>query len=326
MRLLVRSIDFAARTVRVETDRSSGAPGRERLSEFLACCSDLGFSAVEIRPASNGRRRSGDKSEYRFVFTNLTTILDDLTAAVLICGSAMSLDQRTLSHLRLCLYELAANTAEHASFAGASPEIRVEIAAERNRIDVGYRDNASEFSTIREGRFDIGERIRGKSKRGLGLFLLGRMTVGLKYARETGWNRTRFAIRRTNGIVCDLYRRLDMNELDITVDRTGAPNTAVLRPAGSINSSTVAKLDESINDLVHEGRATVVLDLSATNFISSSGVGLLVGTVQTLREKDGDLVLMNLSKLVNDIFDVLNIKGYFRIIKDVSELKTGARS
>jgi anti-sigma B factor antagonist len=325
MRLLVRSIDFAARTVRVEADRSSGAPGGERLSEFLACCSELGFSPVVIRPAA-GRRRSGAKNEYQLAFTNLTTVLDDLTAAILICGIAMTLDQRTLSHLRLCLYELAANTVEHASFRGATREIRVEIAAERNKIEVDYRDNAAEFSTIHEGRIDIGDRIRGKSKRGLGLFLLGRMTMGLKYERESGWNRTRFAIRRTNGIVYDLYRRLDMNELDITVDRTGSPDTAVLRPVGSINSSTVAKLDASINDLVREGRSTIVLDLSATDFISSSGVGLLVGTVQTLRERNGDLVLMNLTKLVNDIFDVLNIKTHFRIIKDVKELRTSVRS
>lgn len=117
-----------------------------------------------------------------------------------------------------------------------------------------------------------------------------------------------------------------MNELAITVNRAVSPHIAVVTPAGSINSSTVAKLDTSINDLVHEGRSTIVLDLSATDFISSSGVGLLVGTVQTLREKNGDLVLMNLTKLVNDIFDVLNIKVYFRIITDVNELKAGARS
>jgi len=35
---------------------------------------------------------------------------------------------------------------------------------------------------------------------------------------------------------------------------------------------------------------------------------------------------MNLPKLVNDIFDVLNIKMHFRIIKDLSELKAGTRS
>ncbi|MBP2681118.1 MAG: anti-sigma factor antagonist, partial [Candidatus Krumholzibacteriota bacterium] len=263
-------------------------------------------AAGSVRAAATpDRRESGDRPEYRVIFTNLATALDDLTAAVLIGGAVLSLDQRTLAHLKLCLYELTANTVEHARFEGAQPEIRVEIVAGKNRIDVEFRDNAAEFSTIRERRIDIGERIRGKNKRGLGLYLLGRMTTGLRYERESEWNRTRFSISRTKRFVYDLYRRLNMNELAITVDRTASSDTAVVKPAGSINSSTVAKLDASINDLVHEGRATIVLDLSATDFISSSGVGLLVGTVQTLREKNGDLVLMNMTKLVNDIFDVL---------------------
>lgn len=369
MRLVVRSIDFAEKAVSVEVGRAFGVSGFERVAGLLGCCSDLGYSRVELRhparlsralselirklertatlptvalvreeeappaaaeplPSSGavGLQASDEKVEYRFVFSKLSAVLDDLTAAVLIAGVAMPLDQRALAHLRLCLYELAANTVEHARFGDALPEIRVEIVADRNRIEVDYRDNAAGFSTIHQGRIDIGEKIRGKSKRGLGLYLLGRMTTGLKYERESGWNRTRFAINRTKRVVHELYRRLDMIELAITVDRSDSRDTAVIKPAGSINSSTVAKLDASINDLVHEGRTTIVLDLSATDFISSSGVGLLVGTVQTLREKNGDLVLTNLSKLVNDIFDVLNIKSYFRIIRDLSELKTGARS
>jgi anti-anti-sigma factor len=117
-----------------------------------------------------------------------------------------------------------------------------------------------------------------------------------------------------------------MNELEITVTRSESRDSVVVRPAGSINSTTVAQLDATINDLVNQRSTMIVLDLSGTNFISSSGVGLLVGTVDFLRKKNGDLVLMNLPKLVNDIFDVLNIKQHFRIIKDLTELKAGART
>jgi len=117
-----------------------------------------------------------------------------------------------------------------------------------------------------------------------------------------------------------------MNELAITVERTQSGDIVVLKPTGSINSSTIAKLDAAIVDLLYDEPATIVLDLSAMDFISSSGAELLLGTAQTLREKNGDLVLMNLSKLVNDIFDVLNIKSYFRVIKDLSDLKAGVKS
>jgi anti-sigma B factor antagonist len=116
-----------------------------------------------------------------------------------------------------------------------------------------------------------------------------------------------------------------MNNLSIVAMRTDSPETVVLKSSGSINSSTVPQLDSSFNALLRNGQNTIVLDLSETEFISSSGVGLLLGTVSSLRETNGDLVLMNPSKLVNDILDVLNIKMHFRIIKDVNELKVGAR-
>jgi anti-anti-sigma regulatory factor len=48
--------------------------------------------------------------------------------------------------------------------------------------------------------------------------------------------------------------------------------------------------------------------------------------VSSLREKGGDLVLMNIPNLVNDIFDILNIKMHFRLIDDLSELKVVAKS
>ena len=300
-----------------------------RLPKMTLVRKDEGTSPIAApgRIGCTGRRREGGESvEYRFVFANLSTVLDDLTSAVLLAGFALPLDDGTLARLRLCLYELAANTVEHGEFGGEPPEIRVSLVAERTRIAVEYKDNAAAFSTVHAGSIDIGEQIKGRSKRGLGLILLGRMASALRYERNTVWNHTSFAITRTKQFVSDLHRRLEMNELAITVTRTESRDTVVLKPAGSINSSTVAQLDASINDLIRQGQTTIVLDLSATDFVSSSGVGLLVGTLAALREKNGDLVLMNLPKLVNDIFDVLNIKIHFRIIKELSELKAGARA
>ena len=116
-----------------------------------------------------------------------------------------------------------------------------------------------------------------------------------------------------------------MNEINITVTPTDCRDTVVVKPAGSVNSSTVPQLDACLNRLIQNGQTTIVVDLSETEFISSSGVGLLLGTVSALRDKGGDLLLMKLPKLVNDIFEVLNIKMHFRILKNLDELKVGSK-
>jgi anti-sigma B factor antagonist len=115
-----------------------------------------------------------------------------------------------------------------------------------------------------------------------------------------------------------------MNGLSIAVRRTDSPEIVVLGLSGSINSSTVPQLDSSFNALLRNGHRTIVLDLSKTEFISNSGVTLLVGIMSSLREMEGDLVLMNPSKLVSDILDVLNLRARFRIIEDLDDLTVGA--
>ncbi len=268
----------------------------------------------------------GKSMEYRIACRGLRNTLDDLTLALLIVGFSVPLDETSLAYLRLCFYELGANTVEHGRFNGIDPEIRVNLIVRQDRVELEYRDNAGAFSTSRPAPVDIAEKIKRRSKRGLGLTLLNKLSDDLTYEREGGWNRTTITIGRKEQLPFDLNRRMKMNDLSITVGRTGSPEVVVLKLSGSINSQTVPQLDATFSEHTSAGRNTIVLDLSATDFISSSGVGLLIGTASLLRDKNGDLVLMNLPKLVNDIFDVLNIKMHFRIIKDLSELKVGAKA
>lgn len=286
----------------------------------------------ETRPAGScgfvrtGRHRGpGESVEYEFVCGDMSRVLDDLAAAVLLAGHAAPLDEDSLSRLRLCLYELGANTVEHGNFDGATPEIRVSIVMGEDCIIAKFSDNAAGFSTLRRHNIDVAEKISRRSKRGLGLFLLNQMTDGLSYERDSSWNRTRLIIRRDKEAKCQWNRRTDMTELKITVTPTDCRETVVVRPAGSINSTTVPQLDACINRLIQSGQTTIVVDLSETEFISSSGVGLLLGTVSGLRDRGGDMLLMKLPRLVSDIFDVLNIKMHFRILSDLSELEAEAK-
>ncbi len=264
--------------------------------------------------------------EYRLRCDDLSNVLSHLVTTVLLIGSSLTLDDESVSYLRLCVYELGVNTVEHGAFRTKRPEIGMTLAVKNDCIDVTYSDNAEEFSTASTNTVDIADRIRRRNKRGLGLYLLQRIATGLEYERESGWNHTRFTIKRRTLGSYDLNRRTDMNNLSITVIPTDSNDTVVLRPSGSINSTTVPQLDSSIGELIDTGRLTIVVDLSETEFISSSGVGLLLGTVSSLREKGGDLVFMNIPKLINDIFDILNIKMHFRLIDDLSELKVAAKS
>ena len=109
---------------------------------------------------------------------------------------------------------------------------------------------------------------------------------------------------------------------EFSIDVQTANDAVVVRVTGSINSTTTSDLDAIFEDLIAKKHPRIVVDLSDTDFISSSGIGVLLSTVTVLRDKDGDLILMNPPKLIGDILEIMNIRDYFRSITTLDELNS----
>lgn len=75
-------------------------------------------------------------------------------------------------------------------------------------------------------------------------------------------------------------------ELDETDEKI-----AIVRPVGRLNMAAAPQLTTTITDVVDGGRATIVVDLSRTDFIDSSGLGALVASLKRCRQAGGDLRL-----------------------------------
>ena len=110
--------------------------------------------------------------------------------------------------------------------------------------------------------------------------------------------------------------------IDVQKATVGGTEVVVVKTHGSINSTTTPALDTEFEELIAKGTRVIVVDLSTTDFISSSGIGVLLSTVNVLRDKQGDLVLMNAPKLIDDILEIMNIRNYFRTVKNLDELNS----
>ncbi len=146
------------------------------------------------------RRRSGSKADRRGMRYHID--VDDMGRAVerlhimtaLVCASE-DLDPRSTLLLRLCVYELASNSAEHGTFSTNSPGIRLGLTFSENRVTVTYRDNADVFLTPSAVDVDlVAERIDTSSKRGLGLYMLNKICGDFEYKRTGDWNITSFSL------------------------------------------------------------------------------------------------------------------------------------
>jgi anti-sigma B factor antagonist len=105
-----------------------------------------------------------------------------------------------------------------------------------------------------------------------------------------------------------------MADLSIAVRQAG--EVAVILPVGFINAHTVREFEEALEEQVREGRFTILLNCKDLSYISSAGLGAIMGLIETVREHEGDILLSNLQENVFAIFDTLGFTQLYRVFKD----------
>ncbi len=102
--------------------------------------------------------------------------------------------------------------------------------------------------------------------------------------------------------------------LEVRKENTG--NVTVIIPKGSIDPLTVDEFERALEESLKEGKVKLVLDCSFLDYISSAGLGVLIGHIEEIREKGGDLVICCTSTKVYQIFDLLGFTKIFKFFPD----------
>ena len=64
--------------------------------------------------------------------------------------------------------------------------------------------------------------------------------------------------------------------------------------------------------LTDGGAKKIMVDMKNLEYIDSSGIGVIINTAKLLRPKKGDIVLVNISQSVRDIFKVINLQEFIK--------------
>jgi anti-sigma B factor antagonist len=86
-----------------------------------------------------------------------------------------------------------------------------------------------------------------------------------------------------------------------------AGTAVVLAPQGKLNLVSAPQVKARLDDLVRGGRARVVIDLSAVDFIDSSGLGALIGGLKTARQAGGDVRIAAAGEQVRAVLRLTNL-------------------
>jgi anti-anti-sigma factor len=101
--------------------------------------------------------------------------------------------------------------------------------------------------------------------------------------------------------------------LQINVTHLGDNNeVTVVTPRGYIDTTTVEKLEQKLRELVSLDKYKIVIDLSYTEYINSSGWGVFLRDIKKIRENDGDLILSNMQSDVQITFETMEFSQIFK--------------
>jgi anti-sigma B factor antagonist len=100
----------------------------------------------------------------------------------------------------------------------------------------------------------------------------------------------------------------------LTIEKRLESGVFVVAPAGELDAFTSPELRAELHKLIETGGAErVVVDLTAVTFMDSSALGVLVGSLRRMRERAGELHVVQPRPLVRRIFEITALDAVFSL-------------
>ena len=98
------------------------------------------------------------------------------------------------------------------------------------------------------------------------------------------------------------------------------PGVVIVSPIGSIDANTYSVLDEKMDDILKQQPDIIIFDMEFADYISSTGIRVLLKTKKALKETDGRMVFMNLQPQIQKVFDILKAIPTLKVFASIEEL------
>jgi anti-sigma B factor antagonist len=101
------------------------------------------------------------------------------------------------------------------------------------------------------------------------------------------------------------------------IEAITAGDCAVLRMAGEMDVYTSPKLRQQVADLAENGTIHVIADLRGIEFLDSTGLGALVGSLKRLRVRQGSLMVVTSGGRILRLFQITGLTRAFALYRSV---------
>jgi anti-sigma B factor antagonist len=94
----------------------------------------------------------------------------------------------------------------------------------------------------------------------------------------------------------------------------------IIEPKGKIMGGPESTaLHDLLHELIDQGKKNVVIDLGKVDWMNSTGLGLLISGLTTLRKAGGELKLANVTEKIQSLLTITKLITIFKSYDSVDE-------
>ena len=233
--------------------------------------------------------------------------LRNLSRMVEAFGAANRLPESEIYMLNLALDELVANAVNYGFEGVAEPRLDVTLWVSGTLLVLTITDNGRRFDPTAHADPDVSSSLEERPVGGLGVHLVRTFADRVTYQFAEGRNRLTLEhnytpTERAEGRV---------TPMDIEVAEERNDGVLVLLPVGRLDSGNVNAFEASVMQRIGDGERRLIVDFSRLEFVSSSGLRVLLLAAKALKAAAGQLVLCGMKPHVEDVF---RISGFDRLV------------
>ncbi len=96
-------------------------------------------------------------------------------------------------------------------------------------------------------------------------------------------------------------------------------NVDILYLTGRLDAYAAADVEKKINDITCKDKVCLVISMEKLEYISSSGLRVLLAGLKKARKQQGDIRLMGLQPYVKEVFDMAGFSDLFKMYEKEAE-------
>ncbi len=117
------------------------------------------------------------------------------------------------------------------------------------------------------------------------------------------------------------FKGLDAQEdliMNISVKTEKIDDITLIEIDGEVDTYTSSKIKQDILQVV-EQTPKIIISMEKVKFIDSTGLGILIGVLKKVKEKEGEMIIVSPNSYINQIFEITGLFKVFKIVENTQQ-------